>query len=328
MRKLQDLTNSRVILLPISIIIANEVRHMKNENTGAFIKELRSEKGLTQKALAELLHITDTAVSKWERGLCAPDISMLEPLAKALDVTVIEIINGNRIIVSDCAEGIEVTTKSLIAYSKIELENKTRSFKKKYLFATAACVALGILICLFSFWRNGRFDLIDKTVSPDSKKIVSIYDRDIFSSAIVREKTVAILMKSTGKGEHRTTYGNCTYQGLYWAPDSKKYVLSLKYAEETQLALAWLERNSESNLNAYLSIGVSMNELEKYGFRYGDGDTFPEIKYEFLQWSMDSSSMLIYYSFTDIDAKLHSGYFWYDCEEGKVYAPFELDANK
>lgn len=41
---------------------------MDNIKTGAFIKELRKEKNMTQKELADLLHITDRAVSKWERG--------------------------------------------------------------------------------------------------------------------------------------------------------------------------------------------------------------------------------------------------------------------
>ena len=51
---------------------------MDNLQTGAFIRELRKEQGMTQKELASRLHITDRAVSKWERGLCAPDLSMLE----------------------------------------------------------------------------------------------------------------------------------------------------------------------------------------------------------------------------------------------------------
>ena len=57
---------------------------MDNITTGSFIKELRKEKNMTQKQLADHLHITDRAVSKWERGVCAPDISLLEPLAEIL----------------------------------------------------------------------------------------------------------------------------------------------------------------------------------------------------------------------------------------------------
>ena len=53
---------------------------MDKERTGQLITELRKEKGLTQKQLADALNVTDKAVSKWERGLSFPDISMLEPI--------------------------------------------------------------------------------------------------------------------------------------------------------------------------------------------------------------------------------------------------------
>ena len=56
---------------------------MDNQQTGRLIRELRTEQGMTQRELAQRLHVTDRAVSKWERGLCAPDLSLLEPLADA-----------------------------------------------------------------------------------------------------------------------------------------------------------------------------------------------------------------------------------------------------
>ena len=52
---------------------------MDNQKTGALIRERRKQKQLTQQQLAQRLHVTDRAVSKWERGLCAPDIATLEP---------------------------------------------------------------------------------------------------------------------------------------------------------------------------------------------------------------------------------------------------------
>lgn len=55
---------------------------------GAAIRLLRTEKGMTQQALAKELHVTDKAVSKWERGLCVPDICLFPSLAKVLGVTV------------------------------------------------------------------------------------------------------------------------------------------------------------------------------------------------------------------------------------------------
>lgn len=64
---------------------------------GAFISRIRKEKKLTQKELAEHLHVTDKAVSKWERGMSYPDISMLESIAEILEISVLELLEGERI---------------------------------------------------------------------------------------------------------------------------------------------------------------------------------------------------------------------------------------
>ena len=61
---------------------------------GSFLAQLRKEKGMTQKELAACLYVSDKAVSKWERGLSVPDISLLVPLAERLNVTVTELLEG------------------------------------------------------------------------------------------------------------------------------------------------------------------------------------------------------------------------------------------
>lgn len=64
--------------------------------TGKRIQDLRKTHGWTQKDLARKLNVTDRAVSKWERGLKFPDMAMLEPLTRALDTTVVELLGiGN-----------------------------------------------------------------------------------------------------------------------------------------------------------------------------------------------------------------------------------------
>ena len=62
--------------------------------TGATIKQLRETKSLTQSQLAELLGVTAKAVSKWETGKGLPDITLIEPLAVALGVSVVELMSG------------------------------------------------------------------------------------------------------------------------------------------------------------------------------------------------------------------------------------------
>lgn len=64
---------------------------------GGFVAQLRVQKGWTQKELAERLYVSDKAVSKWERGLSLPDVSLLIPLAELLGVTVTELLEGRRI---------------------------------------------------------------------------------------------------------------------------------------------------------------------------------------------------------------------------------------
>ena len=65
--------------------------------TGQTIQMLREKRGITQKQLAEQLFISDKTVSKWETGKGLPDITLLEPLAKALHVSVPELISGTAV---------------------------------------------------------------------------------------------------------------------------------------------------------------------------------------------------------------------------------------
>ena len=69
---------------------------MDNIQFGAFVAQLRKEQGLTQKDLAERLHVTDKAVSKWETGKGFPDVKLLEPLAQVLGVSLVELLQGAR----------------------------------------------------------------------------------------------------------------------------------------------------------------------------------------------------------------------------------------
>ncbi|MBR5181525.1 MAG: helix-turn-helix domain-containing protein [Clostridiales bacterium] len=65
--------------------------------TGAVIKKLRENKKMTQEELADKLFVSSKAVSKWETGQGFPDISLLESLAQALDISVIELLSGEDI---------------------------------------------------------------------------------------------------------------------------------------------------------------------------------------------------------------------------------------
>ena len=66
--------------------------------TAQTIKRLREDKGLTQATLADLIGVSSKAVSKWETSKGLPDISLIEPLSKALGVSVMELMSGDTVI--------------------------------------------------------------------------------------------------------------------------------------------------------------------------------------------------------------------------------------
>ncbi len=71
---------------------------MDNYITGSTIKRLREAKGITQEQLGEMIGVSSKAVSKWETAKGLPDITLLEPLAEALSVSVMELMSGNTVI--------------------------------------------------------------------------------------------------------------------------------------------------------------------------------------------------------------------------------------
>ena len=70
---------------------------MEKYVTGAVIRRLREERRMTQEELAEKIHVSGKAVSKWETGRGYPDISLLKPLAEALGISVIELLSGENV---------------------------------------------------------------------------------------------------------------------------------------------------------------------------------------------------------------------------------------
>ena len=85
---------------------------------GAFVAQLRKEKGWTQRELADQLHITDKAVSKWETGASIPDTALLIPLAELLGVTVTELLLCQRQEKPMEPEVVEDVVKTAIRYAE------------------------------------------------------------------------------------------------------------------------------------------------------------------------------------------------------------------
>lgn len=99
---------------------------------GRFLSELRKEKGWTQKELAEKLFVSDKAVSKWETGGSIPDVTLLMPLAKFLEVTVPELLECRKFTVAEtiAPERADVLMSTVIQMSDEEREAAEKTRKK------------------------------------------------------------------------------------------------------------------------------------------------------------------------------------------------------
>ena len=125
--------------------------------TGNLIKELRTEKGLTQKELAEKLNVSTAAVSKWENGKGFPDISILEKISSEHEISITELVKGER--TEETTESDSVA-KEIIEISKkeIKFEKARRISVASALSLTAAAVIAFIIIDSYSgFIRNTEY---------------------------------------------------------------------------------------------------------------------------------------------------------------------------
>ena len=113
---------------------------------GAFVAQLRKEKGLMQKELAEKLYVSDKAVSKWERGLSIPDVAILIPLAEILGVTVTELLECRRLLKGEPMDSqqTEEIVKKVICLSEEE-QRKYRPDRLKRGLQLFLCAAVGLL---------------------------------------------------------------------------------------------------------------------------------------------------------------------------------------
>ena len=96
---------------------------MNQEKIGKFICELRKEKGFTQKELADKLNITDRAISKWENGRGLPDLSLIKPLCDELDISINELLSGEKLNKKEYNLKLEENIEKTIEYSDKKIKN-------------------------------------------------------------------------------------------------------------------------------------------------------------------------------------------------------------
>ena len=134
---------------------------MNQEKTGSLLKKLRKEKNLTQEELAEKLYVNSRSVSRWENGRTMPDFDILIELAKFYDISIEELLNGER--TEEIME--KQTEKTLYDIAEYTNSEKERLLRNQHFFSL---IGVACWIVFLGLQRTGKANdggTIDKIAS-------------------------------------------------------------------------------------------------------------------------------------------------------------------
>ena len=153
---------------------------MDQKRIGSFLRELRKERGITQEDLAERLNVSSRTISRWETGSNMPDISLLIEIADFFDVSIPEIINGERKSEKMNEEVKEVAEK-LSDYADAEKVNIIKEIRK---------LSIGGVLALIAYF------IIDITGTASSNLILGKIS--LYCETLVYVTVIMIALYSTG----------------------------------------------------------------------------------------------------------------------------------
>lgn len=220
---------------------------MDKQLLGAFIAERRKQQGMTQAALAQALHVTDKAVSKWERGLSYPDVTLLQPLADVFRLKVDDLLtcrseesevhmaNNSPSPQREQANGSPAVQSVLT----ISAENTQRQKRRQRRIAAIAALVIVLIAVLAVLQHDGALFTAQRTVSPDGSLVLSVYrDRLIGGSYSVLSDTPLYIEDSRcpycgrSSGQKRTRQPLderiASVIGLQWSPDGRYLLIQGK----------------------------------------------------------------------------------------------------
>ena len=213
---------------------------MDREMLGRFIAQRRKERNMTQRELAEKLHVTDKAVSKWERGAGCPDISLLEPLAEALELSVDQLLTYQTALEEPEAAAEPVTSQAVQAVLDLTLEERRARRRRRWFIAMAVTLSLIVLAVVYVFLSSlqARGDLFrnESSTSPDGSITVVTYAGS-FGNPSVKVTKPADMQRRWGDGSVNAgmgeSYPDTKITGLYWSSDSAYLAIGQSVQDET-----------------------------------------------------------------------------------------------
>lgn len=149
---------------------------------GLYLSKLRKEKGITQKELASKLCVTVSAISKWERGKCMPEITKIKELSEIFSISVNDLLNCNSF------QNKESEEKRMPLFSKINFQQ---------VIPLLACLLIIAFVVFFIHFEKGRKETIEDS------KIITSYD-SIEKARIQKEAELSQIVETSVKEMIRT----------------------------------------------------------------------------------------------------------------------------
>ena len=280
---------------------------MNYEKIGEFIAKKRKEKNLTQKDLAQLIGVTDKAVSKWERGLGCPDVSILEILSKELDVSILEILKG-RLIENEVIQVTELNDYVLdtVKYSSTSIKDRIKKTISNIItfiiiFICAILLILNI-IQIIDLNKGVTNTLTTDNITEIKKNIDEI------------EKKINIIKSNQGK------YSDEDYANIVTNINSISKQLHeqqiLKYNENSKISKNdfYLLDNSFGNLsilNTYLTLAKYESTMNDYFNLYIHSSVSrifsnSDVLYLYYRYQLPANELDVYELDNDMRSKVES----------------------
>lgn len=221
--------------------------------TGIIISDARKKLKMTQKDLADKLYISDKAVSKWERGLCFPDISVLIPLTEILNISLYDLIRGEKVNKKE----VEETIKNTINYSNGEIKRN----KKKYIIISSIVISIIVLISIISLIFISKNNDIGAIVDRDTLHDINYYsDYKTTIENTNGEKLELIIMKLPLRWKERQFEAN---------DDTLKINYDVSYRDVVK---AYNDENyvKEAMINIASVIFTTVLDVDSIEIRYTD----------------------------------------------------------
>ncbi len=276
---------------------------MDPEKVGKLISKARKEKNMTQKDLANILHITDKAISKWERGISIPDISLLIPISNILDISVYELLGGEMkedLSKNEVEEVVKTSVKKGVEDSKLKV-------RIQKIIITILSIIIVLFGGLFIFTYLGvKTNFVEYLINPTTRpEKIKIEDYGEYNLEITNKQ----LINDTDKPCDDNNF-NCIGQLISRLPLKERKISGTESLDtiiynfdmnEKEYNKSWYDRNYSKKGIVVVSIKsfIIVKNLEYMRFEFKD-KTYTISKNDVINYYKDKGIEFRNLTFEDI----------------------------